>query len=119
VVGRVLLDQEQTFIPYDFSSAGVGFTASATELGDGRIAFLGSPGPDGPFRLFIMSVGGATVPVSGEISGRILSWEWNRSRTALLLLVDNGGTRQLWVIRTNGSIQNATPSGGAPSIAQW
>lgn len=119
VLGRVLLDNDQTFVPYNFSSARVSYTAAGTELADGRLAFLGSNSATGAFRLYLMPINGVATAVSSDIPGRILSWEWNASRTALLLVMDNVGTRQLWVVNTNGTAQNATPITSAPSIARW
>lgn len=119
VLGRVNLDAEQSFVPYDFSSSGVTYIAAATELYDGRIAFLGGPGSEGPFRLYIMPVGGPANVVSGEVAGRLDSWEWNASRTALLLIINNGGTRQVWIVQTDGSTRNITPISGAPYMARW
>ena len=119
VLGRVLLDNDQTFVPYNFASAGVSYTSAATELSDGRIAFLGSNSATGPFQLYLMTVGGFPIAVSSQITGRILSWEWNASHTALLLLMDNVGVHQLWVVSTNGTLQNVTPPIGAPATARW
>ncbi len=119
VLGRVLLDNDQTFVPYNFSSAGITYTSAAIELNNGQIAFLGSTSATGPFQFYTMYVGGTPTAISGQIQGRILSWEWNTSRTALLLLMDNAGTRQLWVVGSNGTLQNVTPPAGAPLSARW
>lgn len=119
VLGRVLLDNDQTFVPYNFSSAGITYTSAAIELNSGQIAFLGSSSATGPFQLYTMVVGGTPTAISGQIQGRILSWEWNTTRTALLLLMDNAGSRQLWVVGSNGTLQNVTPATGAPLSARW
>ncbi|MCI0711587.1 MAG: hypothetical protein L0154_15640, partial [Chloroflexi bacterium] len=119
VLGRVNLDAEQTFVQYDFSSAGVSYTAAATELSNGQLAFLGGPGAAGPHRLFIMPIGGQASVVSGEVPGTIESWEWNRARNAILLITNNGGTREVWIVQTDGATRNITSTTGAPRTIRW
>jgi hypothetical protein len=57
--------------------------------------------------------------VSGPVNGRVVSWQWNGARTALLALVDGPEGRRLWIVRTDGSTRDVTPPGGAPRRAQW
>jgi hypothetical protein len=119
ILGRVNLDAEQTFVQYDFSSAGVSHVVAAIELSNGQLAFLGGPGAAGPHRLFIMPIGGQAQVVSGEVPGTIESWEWNRARSAALLITNNAGTRQVWIVQTNGATRNITPTTGSPRSIRW
>lgn len=116
ILGRVNLDDEQTYTGYDFSGAGITVTRAAAEVSGGQICFLGGNDPAGPFVLYRMTPGNVPVAVSNAIPGPIVQWEWNRSRTALLVVTAD---RQLWILRTNGSIQNATPTNGIPSEIHW
>ena len=116
ILGRVNLDFDQTYVGYDVSGAGITVTRAAAELPGGQIGFLGATDPAGPFVLYRMTPGSVPTPVSGTIPGPIASWEWNRSRTALLVVTAD---RQLWIVRTNGSVQNATPANGILNEVHW
>jgi dipeptidyl aminopeptidase/acylaminoacyl peptidase len=112
-LGRILLDAEQTFIPFNLS--GIPNAHAATETADGRILFLGSN--NSSLRLY--SQGKTPTILSGEIPGQVVSWEWNRQRSALLLTVDTSGGRRLWVIGTDGSLRDVTPPQGVPPGIYW
>ncbi len=104
VLGRVNLDFDQTYASYDVASAGITVTRAATDIGGGRIAFLGATDPAGPFTLYMLTPGSAPTALVGGIPSGIASWEWNRTHTALLVVTTD---RQLWIVRTNGTAQNA------------
>jgi hypothetical protein len=63
---------------------------NATQLPDGRYAFLGKPSPTGrsedspqPLRLYVMSPGGQPSAVSGVLSGNVLGADWDPGRQNL------------------------------------
>lgn len=116
ILGRVNLDFDQTYASYDFSAAGVTVVRAAAEIGGGRIAFLGATDPAGPYSLYVMTPGGVPSQIVSGIPGGIRQWEWNRSRTALLVVTSD---RQLWIVRTNGTLQNATPANGGVGEVHW
>jgi hypothetical protein len=58
--------------------------------------------------------------VSIPITGQVLSAEWNLARTAVLVTAQTAVGRQLWIVRTDGTVQNATPgTPGFPDVAHW
>ncbi len=120
VIGRVALDTNWTYTEYanQFSS---GLTMqAATQLTNGQLAFFGSSA-QGAVALYVMSPFPGAQPqrVSGFIYGQIASVEWNTERTSALVTVLSRGNYQLWVVRTDGTLQNATPASGQPSAAHW
>ncbi|MBN1681069.1 MAG: hypothetical protein JW966_12350 [Anaerolineae bacterium] len=120
VVGRVMLDANWTYVEY-LNQGGTGLTMeAATQLHDGRIAFLGSASP-GSFALYTTqaAAGAQPVRVSNVISGQIVGAEWNFERTAVLVSTQGGAGSRLWVIRTDGTAQDVTPPDGSPVVARW
>ncbi len=120
VVGRVALDQNWTYTEYlnQFTSGLV--MQAAAELYDGRIAFLGGPTPDS-FALYLMQPvpGAQPVRVSAPVGGQIVTAEWNTARTAVLVTAQTAAGYRLWIVRTDGTAQDVTPPGGAPTAAHW
>jgi hypothetical protein len=111
-----VVDQNQVTSLADVSSAGISVTRAATELADGQIAFLGASSASGPYRLYTVFPDGVPAPISGEINGSIRDWAWNAERKTLLVTTS---LDQLWVVRSDGTITNATPPGGAPDYVSW
>jgi hypothetical protein len=121
VLGRVLLDWEQTFVPIAFAGSDITFAYSATELANGQIAFLGSVAPNGPYRLYLLWPGSPARAISPEAAfGEIIYWEWNDARTSLLVVVDNGRERRVWLFGTNGTApRDITPAQGVTGEVRW
>jgi hypothetical protein len=120
VIGRVALDANWTYTEYLNQAASGLVMQSAIELYDGRIAFLGGPTPDS-FALYVAQPvpGAQPVRVSAPVSGQIVAAEWNAGRTALLVTAQTGTGYRLWIVRIDGTAQDATPLGGAPTSAHW
>jgi hypothetical protein len=120
VVGRVALDTNWTYTEFLSQPTGGLVMQAATQLYDGRIAFLGGPTPDSFALYAIQPVPGAQpVRLSQLISGQIVFAEWNSERTAVLVTVQIGGAYRLWIVRTDGTAQDSTPAVGAPDAAHW
>jgi hypothetical protein len=118
VVGRIALDENWTYTEY-LNQINTGlFMQDAIQLYDGRIAFLGS-GTANTFALYLVWPGGAPVQVSSTIGGQVIAAEWNAARTAVLVTALTGTGYRLWIVRTDGVAQNATPSVGLPDAAHW
>lgn len=119
VVGRVNLDKEWTYTEYLNQHTTGLMMQAALKLHDERIAFLGSQG--GSFALYAIQAyaGAQPVRLSSSIPGQIVSAEWNRDRTAVLVTALAGNGQRLWVVRTDGAIRDSTPSSGAPETAHW
>ncbi len=66
-----------------------------------------------------MNVGGAPTALSAPINGRVVSWQWNNSRSALLVLVDGSDGRRVYVMGTDGSVRDATPANAYPTRVEW
>ena len=98
------------------------YMQAATRLNDGWIAFLAGPTPDS-FALYTTPPvsGMPLAPQSATINGQILSAEWNLARSAVLVTVQTmTGQRELWIVRTDGTVENATPgTPGFPDVAHW
>lgn len=118
-ITRIRLDFEQTYETYELLPFGLGVARAAIELSNGRILFLGAPTLDGDFALYSYSPAGTPQRLSQGIGGRVLSWEWNDSRTALLVLMESGSGRRLLIFRSNGAVEDITPPEGAPLAAYW
>ncbi|MBZ0315176.1 MAG: hypothetical protein K8L91_02065 [Anaerolineae bacterium] len=119
VLGYVsLYDPNHIFQPVDFFAAG-SWTEAATEISPGRLVFLAGPGPSGPFRLYVMNVGGTPTALSAPINGQVISWQWNNSRSALLVLVEGSDGRRVYVMGTDGSVRDATPANAYPTRVEW
>ena len=120
VIGRIALDTNWTYTEYanQFSTGLI--MQAATQLYNGQLAFFGGPTPDS-FGLYIMQPVPGAQPqrISSAIYGQIESVEWNPERTSALITVQRGGSRQIWVIRTDGTMQDITPISGQPSAAHW
>lgn len=119
VIGIVILDANWSYTEYlNQHSTGVAMQA-AIQLHDGRIVFLGSS--QGTFALYTMQafVGAPTTRISQTIPGQIVAAEWNADRSAVLVTVQSGHGIRLWVIRTDGSARDTTPTAGAPATAHW
>lgn len=114
VLGRVMLDFDQTFVGYD--TGGIPFVHGAGELGDGRLAFLGAAAYEGAYRLYALRSDSPPQALSGEIIGAILDAQWSANRRGLLVLTDQ---RRLWLVRADGSLRDVTPSEGVPTTAFW
>lgn len=95
-------------------------THAATELHDGRIAFLAGTTPDS-MALYTLLPGPDAVPnvQSGVLPGTVLSVQWNRERTAALVLLRTASGDRLWLVRVDGSMQDITPPGGALAGVDW
>lgn len=118
--GRVLLDAQQTFIPLNYAAPGVVFTYAAIELYSGQIGFLGSTNEHGPYSFYLMSPNALPqLSFATPIEGRIITWEWNPARTALLLVVEGANGRRLWIMETNGASRDVTPAGGITGEVRW
>lgn len=118
ILGRINLlypsgEYPTPFTAYDFASAGISFTRAAADIGGAQIAFLGSTSSEGPYRLYVVTPPGVPVAVSGEIPGRVLSWDWSPGHSSLLVTTTSG---RLYLVRTNGSIADLGP---APRSARW
>lgn len=120
-LGRVMLDEAHTYVPILNLPAGeIGVARAAIEGNNGQILFLGGPSQTGPFRLYQLYPGGApTVISNGSIAGNIASWEWNDSRTSLLLVVNTANGREAWQIDASGAMANITPPGGVTGEVRW
>jgi len=125
VVGRVALDEARTTAIFLTEAATGLHMQAALELADGRIAFLGSAAP-GSFALYATRAAPDTVPDAGiarlspPITGEVLAAAWNPARTAILVTVQDGAARRLWLVRvTDGTAQDITPAAGAPDRAGW
>jgi hypothetical protein len=120
VVGRVALDTNWTYTEYTNQYSTGLIMQAATQLANEQLAFFGSSG-QGAVALYVMSAFPGAQPqrVSGFINGLIASVEWNSERSSALVTVLNGGSYHLWVVRTDGTMQNITPAGGQPSAAHW
>jgi hypothetical protein len=119
VIGRIALDEQWTYTEY-LNQASTGLVMQAAiQLYDGRIAFLGGPTAD-TFALYITQAAPAVQPVgvSVPINGQVISAEWNAERTAVLVTAQAGTGQQLWLVRTDGQIQNITPNAGFDA-AHW
>ena len=119
VIGRVTLDSNWTYTEYlNQHTAGLAMHA-AIQLRDGRIAFLGSS--QGMVALYTLPAlpGASTTRVSQTIPGKIVATEWNADRSAVLVTVQSGGGTRLWVIRTDGTARDTTPTAGSPTTAHW
>jgi hypothetical protein len=116
VVGRIALDEQWTYTEYLNQAITGLIMQAAIQLHDGRIAFLGGPAADS-FALYITfaTPGAQPVRVSPPITGQIITAEWNPERTAVLVTVHGG---QLWLVRTDGAVQNITPANGSDA-AHW
>jgi hypothetical protein len=112
-LGRILLDAEQTFIP--FTLTGIADARAATETPNGRILFLGSA--NGILRLYAQNE--IPISLSGEIPGQVITWEWNRNRSALLLTTNTDSIRRVWVVNADGNYRDVTPPQGAPLGMYW
>ncbi len=120
VLGRVLLDNEQTFIPINLANPAIAYTRAAAELSNGQIALLGSASPQGPYSLYIMWSGAAPqLSFATPIAGQIVSWEWNDSHTALLIVAESSGVQRMWVIETSGAYRDMTPATGVTGPVRW
>jgi hypothetical protein len=121
-LGYVLLDANHTYVPIlNLPTPEIGFARAATEGNNGQILFLGGPSQTGPFQLYQIYPGGAPQVLRGDvsISGNIVSWEWNDSRTSLLVVINTGNGRQAWQVDANGQMGNITPPGGITGEVRW
>ncbi|MBN2305981.1 MAG: PD40 domain-containing protein, partial [Anaerolineae bacterium] len=118
VIGRVAMNESRTYTPYLAQATSGLITQATIELYDGRIAFLGGPLP-GAFALYVMWPGAPPVQISGTLSGQILSAEWNRERSAVLVTVQTSAGHRLWLVRTDGTTQDITPAAGFPAAVHW
>jgi hypothetical protein len=128
VVGRVALDEARTTKIFLTEAATGLHMQAALELADGRIAFLGSAAP-GTVALYATRDDPDTTPdveiarLSPPISGQVLAAVWNPARPtaqrAVLITVQDGAARRLWLVRADGSAQDITPAAGAPDLAGW
>jgi hypothetical protein len=120
VIGRVALDTNWTYTEYlNQQTTGLVMQA-ALQLSDGRIAFLGGPTPDS-FALYIVQAAPGALPlqISPMITGQIVAAEWKPDRTAVLVTTQTGGAIRLWIVRIDGTAQDATPAAGTPDAAHW
>jgi hypothetical protein len=124
VVGRVVLDEARTTTIFLTEAATGLHMQAALELAGGRIAFLGSAAP-GSVALYATRADPDTTPDAGiarlspPITGEVLAAAWNPARTAILVTVQDGAARRLWLVHTNGTAQDITPAAGAPDLAGW
>ena len=124
VVGRVALDEARTTTIFLTEAATGLHMQAALELADGRIAFLGSAAP-GSVALYATRADPDTTPDAGiarlspPITGEVLAAAWNPARTAILVTVQDGAARRLWLVHTNGTAQDITPAAGAPDRSGW
>jgi hypothetical protein len=120
VVGRIALDANWTYTEYVSQRANGLYMQAAAQLRDGRIAFLGGPSPNA-FALYIIAAtpGAQPTPISGQINGQIVATEWNTEHSAVLVTVQAGGQTRLWIVRTDGVVQETTPDNGTLSAAHW
>lgn len=120
VVGHVALDTNWTYTEY-LNQNTVGLhTKAAIQLHDGRIAFLGGASPD-IFALYTIqpTVGAHPIRVSQDNIGKIIATEWNDERNAVLITTQLNEQRQLWIIRTDGTVLTMSPLGDPLSAAHW
>ena len=128
VVGRVALDEARTTTIFLTEAATGLHMQAALELDDGRIAFLGSAAP-GTVALYATRADPDEAPdveiarLSPPITGQVLAAVWNPARPtaqrAVLITVQDGAARRLWLVRADGSAQDITPAAGAPDLAGW
>ncbi|MBN2306309.1 MAG: hypothetical protein JXQ72_17635, partial [Anaerolineae bacterium] len=118
VIGRVAINESRTYMPYLVQATSGLITQAAVELYDRRIAFLGGPSP-GAFALYVMWPGTPHIQVSGTLDGQILSAEWNRERSAVLVTTQTGAGYRLWLVRIDGTTQDITPTVGFPAAVHW
>jgi len=118
VVGRIVMDSFWTYTEY-LNQSGTGLILQyAAPLPDGRIAFLGGTSADS-FALYVVQPGGMAVPGSGLITGQIVSAEWNAGRSAVLVTVQTAAGDRLWVVCTDGTSADTTPTTGGVGSAHW
>jgi hypothetical protein len=118
VVARIAMDAFWTSTEYlNQSSTGL-IMQYAAPLADGRIAFLGGITGDS-FALYVVQPGGVPVQMSGLITGQIVSAEWNAGRSAVLVTVQTATGYRLWVVRTDGTAADTTPTAGGVGSAHW
>jgi hypothetical protein len=121
VIGRLDESNNWTYTEILNQRSTALYMQAATLLNDGWIAFLGGESPDS-FALYTTPPVGGMQPqrVSIPITGQVLSAEWNLARTAVLVTAQTAAGRQLWIVRTDGTVQNATPgTPGFPDVAHW
>jgi hypothetical protein len=119
VIGRIALDEQWTYTEY-LTQVTTGLVMQAAiQLYDGRIAFLGGATAD-TFALYITQAApnAQSVGMSAPINGQVITAEWNAGRTAVLVTAQTGTGQQLWLVRTDGQIQNITPNAGFDA-AHW
>jgi len=119
-VGRVALDQVWTYAEYANQQNTGLIMQAAAQLRSGMIAFLGSRTPDAFALYTLQSVPGARPQqVSTVMGGQIVSAEWNPERTAVLVTIQAGSGYRLWIIRTDGTVQNPLPEESIIDAAHW
>ncbi len=119
VVGRIALDTFWTYNEYQNQNSNGLIMQAATQLADGRLAFLGGSGNS--FTLYIAQPisGSQPIQMSSQITGQISAAEWNSARTAVLVTVQNAGQKQIWIVRADGTISNSTLPGNNTTEAHW
>lgn len=120
VVGRIALDQNWSYLEFLSQQTSRLYTQAATQLQDGRVAFLGSP-DSSSFALYAIAAVPAAQPValSRLIDGQVISAEWNNTRTAVLVTALSGSQTRLWILRTDGVVTNSTIDTGVINAAHW
>ncbi|HML22434.1 MAG TPA: hypothetical protein PKD09_12345, partial [Aggregatilinea sp.] len=102
-------------------ASGVAMQAAA-DLPDGWIGFLGSVTPGRDVALYLLPASpGAPIspPASPTIPGAVIAAEWNPAHTAIMILVRTDTGDRLWLVQSNGTAQDITPPGGAPTSIDW
>jgi len=115
-ITRILLDNDQSYQVYPV--VGLGSVRAAMER-SGQFYFLGAVTPDSEYALYGMLPNGNPQRISNPVRGQILSWEWNATRSGLLVLMQTDQGNRLFIFRTNGAVQDITPANGAPLAAYW
>lgn len=119
VLGRVMVS-DQSFVPYNFMQPDLIFAYAAIELAGGQIGFLGSLAENGPYHFYKMYPNSTpALAFSTSIMGTIASWEWNRERSNLLLVVDTTNGRRIFTLDIYGNVQDMTPIIGVTGEVRW
>jgi hypothetical protein len=119
VVGRVAADSSWTTTEYLNQQATGLVMQYAVQLFDGRIVFLGSSTIDSFALYTVQPAAPGYLQLSATLSGQIVAAEWNPERTAVLVTTQTGGVYRLWIIRTDGTSTETTPTGGLNGTAHW
>lgn len=119
VVGRIALDTTWSYTEY-LNQNNTGLVMQmATQLHDGRIAFLGSTADSIALYAMPPIAGEQPVRLTAPITGQIIAAEWNEARTAVLVTINADSRQQLWIAQINGTTSNVTLPDSHIDAAHW